>query len=84
MQGSCTVQMLKSLFEIDIIFVIVSLAGVFHVLFYIKIYAIYSINKLDKALEICIYIILDRNSEKIGYRLHCSIRPVSNRRVDTV
>ncbi|MNE67790.1 hypothetical protein D3C80_1634160 [compost metagenome] len=63
---------------------IVSFTGVLHVLFYIKINTAYSIYKLNEALEICIYIILDRNAEQIRYRLHCSIWPVGNRGVDAV
>ncbi|MOA03748.1 hypothetical protein D3C78_1232700 [compost metagenome] len=82
---SCiTVEMLESFFEIDIILMVVSFTGVFHILLYIKVNAVYCINQLNKALKVGIYIILDRYAEQIRYRLHRSVGAVCNCCINTV
>ncbi|MNE77250.1 hypothetical protein D3C80_1735490 [compost metagenome] len=70
--------MLEAFFKIDVVFGSVSYGLVDHVLLDLIIHTADCINQRYEALEICIYIILDRNAEQIAYSLHCYLGTMCN------
>ncbi|MNJ60992.1 hypothetical protein D3C77_567580 [compost metagenome] len=84
LQGGISVEVLLPFFQINIEFVLIGFTCIAHILLYIEVDAADGIHELDKPLEIGIDVILNRYAKQFGYRLHRSVRPVGDRRIDPV
>ncbi|MNM55470.1 hypothetical protein D3C81_666090 [compost metagenome] len=84
LQRGFAVEVLLSFFQIDVVFMVIRFAGVVHIFFHVKIHPADRIHQLDESLEVGIHIILNRDAQQVGDRLHGRIRTMGDRRIDPI